>query len=193
MCVSQLRLVGDLSGASFAAKYEEPTYTVVETHPGFELRDYGSRLLAEVTMSGARDEAASDAFRVLAAYIFSKNTPEGSPIGMTIPVGQYEAEGEWRMWFSMPSRYSRDNLPPPSDPRIRILEQGPERLAVRSFSGRRDKSSFSEEALQLEQDVRSAGLEPTGPATLAVYNGPFTPGPFRRNEVLLPVVAADAP
>ena len=97
-----------MSGASFAAKYEEPTYTVVETHPGFELRDYGSRLLAEVTMSGARDEAASDAFRVLAAYIFSKNTPEGSPIGMTIPVGQYEAEGEWRMWFSMPSRYSSE-------------------------------------------------------------------------------------
>ena len=174
---------------SFAKEYEEPDYTVVESPPGIELRDYGPRLLAEVTLSGDRDREASNAFRVLAAYIFSKDTPEGSPIGMTVPVGQYEVEGEWRMWFAMPSRYTLDSLPPPNDPRIRIVERSPERVAVRSFSGRRDTASFSEEARQLTADATAAGLTPTGPATLAVYNGPFTPGPFRRNEVLLPVAS----
>ena len=173
--------------ASFAGKYEEPSYTVVERTEAFEVRDYGSRLLAEVTISGSRDSGANNGFRILAGYIFSSDTPEGSPIGMTVPVGQYESEGEWRMWFAMPSRYTSESLPPPNDPRIRILEREPERLAVRSMSGRMDKADFSDEAEQLEADVRAAGLQPTGPATLAVYNGPLTPGPFRRNEVLLPI------
>lgn len=179
--------------ASFAGKYEEPAYTVVDRTDAFEVRDYGTRLLAEVTLSGSRDSGASNGFRILAAYIFSSDTPEGSPIGMTVPVGQYESEGEWRMWFAMPSRYTLDNLPPPSDPRIRILERTPERLAVRSMSGRMDKADFSDEAARLEADVRAAGLTPAGPATLAVYNGPMTPGPFRRNEVLLPIEVASAP
>ena len=87
----------------------------------------------------------------------------------------------------MHSRYTRDILPPPNEPRIRIVERSQERVAVRSFSGRRDTASFSDEARQLTADAIAAGLTPTGPATLAVYNGPFTPGPLRRNEVLLPV------
>ena len=180
--------------ASFAGKYEEPDYTVVQQTETLEVRDYGPRLLAEVTMGTDRDSGANTGFRTLAAYIFSSDTPEGAPIGMTVPVGQYESdEGTWRMWFVMPSRYTVDNLPPPNDPRIRILERAPERLAVRSMSGRMDRANFSEDAEKLEADARAAGLEPIGPATLAVYNGPFTPGPFRRNEVMLPVRVTEDP
>ena len=173
--------------ASSAGQYEEPSFTLVERRGAFELRDYGPRLLAEVTMGGDRDEAASAAFRLLAGYIFSDDNAEGQAIGMTIPVGQYQVEGQWRMWFAMPARYSVESLPPPTDPRIRIVERGPERLAVRSFSGRTAKSHFSEEAAHLQADLQAEGFEATGPATFAVYNGPFTPGPLRRNEVLVPV------
>lgn len=179
--------------ASFAGKYEEPTYTVVRQTDAFEVRDYGSRLLAEVTLSGDRQAGASNGFRILAAYIFSEDTPEGEAIGMTVPVGQYENDGEWHMWFAMPSRYTVDNLPPPTDPRIRIVERSAERLVVRSLSGRLDTADFSQAAARLDADAREAGLQPIGPATLAVYNGPLTPGPFRRNEVLIPVAQHTEP
>ena len=171
----------------FAGRYEEPAYTVCLRQGDLEVRDYGPRLLAEVTLSGERKAGASDGFRILAAYIFSKDTPSGEPIGMTVPVGQVEEEGAWRMWFVLPSRYSRETLPPPTDPRIRIVEQPAERLAVTRRAGRMDTVDFTAEAAQLEEAARTAGLVPTGPATLAVYNGPLTPGPLRRNEVLLPV------
>jgi hypothetical protein len=173
--------------SGFAGRYEEPAYTVCQRSADLEVRDYGPRLLAEVTLSGDRKAGASQGFRILAAYIFSKDTPSGEPIGMTVPVGQVEHDGTWRMWFVLPSRYTRDTLPPPSDARIRIVEQPAERLAVQRRSGRMDTAGFSEEADRLEAAARGAGLTPTGPATLAVYNGPFTPGMLRRNEVMLPV------
>ena len=98
--------------ASFAGKYEEPDYTVVQKTDTLEVRDYGPRLLAEVTMGTDRDTGANTGFRTLAAYIFSDETPEGSPIGMTVPVGQYESnEGTWRMWFVMPNPASARAAP----------------------------------------------------------------------------------
>ncbi len=173
--------------SGFAGRYEEPAYTVCRKEADLEVRDYGPRLLAEVSLSGDRKTGASQGFRILAAYIFSKDTPTGDPIGMTVPVGQVQEAGSWRMWFVLPSRYTRATLPAPRDPRIRIVEQPAERLAVLRRSGRMDTAVFTEEAAQLEAAVRASGLTPIGPATLAVYNGPLTPGLLRRNEVMVPV------
>jgi len=124
---------------------------------------------------------------VLAAYIFSKDTPSGEPIGMTVPVGQLERDGAWQMWFVLPSRFTRETLPAATDPRIRIVEQPAERIALHRRAGRMDTADFDDEARRLDAAVRAAGLEPVGPPTLAVYNGPFVPGPFRRNEVQVAV------
>ncbi|MEC7947905.1 MAG: heme-binding protein [Myxococcota bacterium] len=173
--------------SGFAGRYEEPAYSVCLQQGELEVRDYTPRLLAEVTLTGDRKTTAGDGFRILASYIFSRDTPSGEPIGMTVPVGQVKQDDAWRMWFVLPSRYTRETLPPPSDDRIRIVEQPAERIAVLRRRGRMDKADFSGEAARLEDAARAAGLIPTGPATLAVYNGPLTPGPFRRNEVLLPV------
>ena len=179
--------------SGFAGRYEEPAYRVCRTESDLEVRDYGPRLLAEVTLSGDRKAGASEGFRILAAYIFSKDTPTGEPIGMTVPVGQVEEDGTWRMWFVLPSRYTRATLPTPRDPRIRIVEKPAERIAVLRRSGRMDTAVFAEEAALLEAAVRASGLIPAGPATLAVYNGPFTPGMLRRNEVMVPVAREEGP
>ena len=170
-----------------AKRYEEPMYTLVERIGSIELRDYGPRLMAEVVISGGRGSGASDAFRVLAAYVFSPSTPSGHPIGMTVPVGQYRQDDIWRMWFVMPSRYDRESLPPTGDERISIVERPAERVAVVRLAGRMDTADFDEIAARVTSEVDAAGYRPLGPATLAVYNGPFTPGPLRRNEVMVPV------
>ena len=179
-------------GAAFAAsagRYERPDYTLVERIGDVEVREYAPRLLAEVVMSGERDSSAGDAFGVLANYIFSRDTPSGEAIGMTVPVGQYREDeaGSWRMWFFMPSRYTLETLPPVNDPRIQITPVPTQRIAAMSFSGRMNTADFTSWSERLLVAVEEAGLAPVGAPTLAVYNGPFTPGPFRHNEVLVVV------
>jgi len=172
-----------LARSGLAGTYEEPAYQRCARVGELEIRDYGPRLLAEVTLQGDRKTGASEGFRVLASYIFSKDTPSGEPIGMTVPVGQLERDGAWQMWFVLPSRFTRETLPAATDPRIRIVEQPAERIALHRRAGRMDTADFDDEAKRLDAAVRAAGLEPIGPPTLAVYNGPFVPGPLRRNEV----------
>lgn len=190
LAVAVLVLVGlGIATATASARYEEPAYTVVAQLEGAELRDYGPRLYAQVTLPSERERSADSAFRILAAYIFNKDTPSGEAIGMTVPVGQYSDPGDdaWSMWFAMPSRYTIDTLPPVTDGRITIKEQPAQRVAALAFSGRRDRRDFSAQTEELLASIRGAGLTAVGPPTLAVYNGPLTPGPFRRNEVLVVV------
>lgn len=67
---------------------EEPGFTVLGLVNGTEIRRYGPRLAAEVTVVTPDEVAARNAgFRPLARYIFGAN--EGSArIAMTIPVAQ---------------------------------------------------------------------------------------------------------
>ena len=63
---------------------EEPDFTVVMAEDDFEVRDYPALIAAEVEVSGSRDEASSEGFRLLAGYIFGGNTRKES-IAMTTP------------------------------------------------------------------------------------------------------------
>jgi len=188
--IALLTLVGlGVATAAWASRYEEPAYTVVSQLGAVEVRDYGPRLYAQVSMPSERDRNADSAFRILAGYIFNKDTPSGEAIGMTIPVGQYSdpSEDAWNMWFAMPSRFTMETLPPVTDSRITIQEQPAQRVAALAFSGRMDTRDFSAQTDELLASVREAGLTAVGPPTLAVYNGPLTPGLLRRNEVLVVV------
>ncbi len=49
---------------------EEPSYTVVEKRDGYELRDYAPYIVAEVEVTGTRDQSMNQGFRLLADYIF---------------------------------------------------------------------------------------------------------------------------
>ena len=52
---------------------EEPKYTVIESAPPFELRQYAPMIIAEVTVDGDMSDAGSKGFRLIAGYIFGKN------------------------------------------------------------------------------------------------------------------------
>ncbi|MCB1323884.1 MAG: heme-binding protein [Spirochaetales bacterium] len=180
--------------------YELPSYTVVESHGEIEIRDYDSRLVAEVTVAGSRDEAANRGFRILAAYIFGENEPErsidmttpviqapaeqGAEIAMTSPVTQVAGDGTWTVQFGMPSDFTLEALPEARDERIefRILE--PARYVAIRFSGRWTDEAFRIERGRLETFVREKNLSVTGDPILAYYDDPFTFPWNRRNEIL---------
>jgi len=177
---------------------ETAAYTVERTLEGAELRSYGSRLVAEVTVSGSRSGAANAGFRILAGYIFGANA-DASKIAMTTPVAQVPdipagspavetgAAGaqSWTVRFTMPSDRSLATLPPPDDPRIRLLEAAPERMLVLQFSGRPTDAALAEATVSLLAIAGRAGIKGRGEPEFLFYDSPFTLPWNRRNEVAL--------
>jgi len=181
---------------------EEPPYTATLKEGEFELREYPSLIAAEVTVSGERSEAISAGFRLLAGYIFGGNTKkqsiamtapvtqaavENEKIAMTAPVTQTGSEAGWTVRFIMPQGYTLEALPIPNDPKVKLVPLPPASLAVVQFSGLAREPDIIEQTQLLNQFIAKKKLTPTGPATLARYDPPWTLWFLRRNEVMIPV------
>lgn len=167
---------------------EESAYRVVaQPGDGVEVRQYDSRLSAETTMSAPDDwDARSDAFRIIARYIFGANRPM-SEIAMTVPVETAATPGAMTMRFFMPGSLTQETLPEPTDPRVRIVEVRPELLAVLRFSGFPDAQAMAEHERELVAALGDSSWRPTGGAVGLFYDPPWTIPFLRRNEVAIPV------
>jgi hypothetical protein len=182
-----------VGAAAVYAQYrqtEQPDFALVSADEDFELRDYPSLVVAEVSHSGSRERASGASFRRLAAYIFAQDRPAGGEkIAMTAPVLQDETQpGEWRMRFVMPSKYTLETLPPaPAD--IALTQMPARRMAAIRFSGNGGGRDLALMEARLRDWMMGQGLMPAGEAEFAFYDAPMVPGPLRRNEVLIPVAA----
>ncbi len=179
--------------------YESPDYQVASRVGEIEIRDYAPYLVAETTVAGTLESAGNQGFRVLAKYIFGANRggkriamtspvtqeeAEGTKIAMTTPVTQERAGDRFQVRFMMPSDYSAETLPVPTDARIAIREVPPRTLAAIRYSGTWSKRNYDKHLDELYATLRSQGLEPVGHPIWARYNPPFTPWFLRRNEIL---------
>ena len=202
--------IGILAGlggvVGIRAGTEEPKFTVVERLGAVEIRHYGPRLAAEATVSGPDEAARNEGFRKVAGYIFGGNTTKSS-IAMTAPVAQSAASekiamtapvaqtaggpGAWKVQFFMPSRYSRETLPTPSDPSVRIVEVPPQDYAVLKFSGSRTGSAVVARQKELASAIAAGHWRSTGEPSAWFYDPPWTPPFMRRNEVAASVSRAD--
>jgi hypothetical protein len=170
---------------------EQPQFALVAEDGEFQLRDYPALVVAEVSHAGSRERASGASFRRLAAYIFGQDRPAGGEaIAMTAPVLQDEPQpGEWRMRFVMPAKYTLATLPPaPAD--IALAQVPARRMAAVRFSGYGRASDLALAEARLRDWLTGQGLMPAGEAEFAFYDAPMVPGPLRRNEVLIPVAAA---
>lgn len=181
---------------------EQPKYTVSVKEGDFEVRRYEPYIAAEVVVGGDQGEAVQLGFRKLAGYIFGGNAgkakismtapvaqrPEGEKIAMTSPVAQTpQGRGRWMVQFMMPSAYTLQTLPRPSDPDIRFRAEPAREMAVLRFSGVARDQSYREKAEALRRWVAGRGMTVRGDAVLAQYDPPWTLWFLRRNEVLLEV------
>jgi hypothetical protein len=193
-------LIFSLFGSS-AMAIEEPAFKTVLKDGNFEVRDYPSLVVAEVTVSGGQKEAASKGFRLLAGYIFGGNKrrqsiamtapvaqePSSEKIAMTAPVTQIANAGTWIVRFTMPSAYTLETLPAPNDPKVQLRRLPAERVAVLRFSGLAMKADVDAKTDELVAATKAHHLHAIGPVSLAQYNPPWTPWFMRRNEVMIPV------
>jgi hypothetical protein len=165
------------------------------------VRDYPALVVAETTVSGGQKDAASQGFRRLAGYIFGGNQAKkkiamtapveqrrtSEKIAMTAPVGQTPTDEGWVVRFTMPSGYTLATLPTPNDAQVKLRETPAVRVAVVRFSGLARPDDVATQTTRLSTWIAQRKLTPTGPATLAQYNPPWTLWFLRRNEVMIPV------
>ncbi len=185
------------------ARTREVPYQVRESDHSFEVREYGSRIVAEVEASGEREKALNDAFSTLAGYLFGKNstrtqaemtktihaTDSKAKLSMTIPVTtQSVGTGSTiRMRFFMPPEYTMESLPVPDDKRVKVFELPAQKIAVLRFSGSARKVNFERHLETLKRMLEAKGLTPSGEPYEAYYNPPFTPVFLKRNEICIPL------
>jgi len=190
-----------VSGASMAA--DEPVHTVVRSEGDIEIRAYAPMIVAEVEVSGDREQAGNRGFRPLADYIFGNNAPNqsiemtapvttsrGQSIEMTAPVTSTSSGSDsWTVAFVMPQDWTMETLPRPNNPAVNIREIAEHQMAVIKFRGRRNSETTNAHQAELAQWMEANGYEATGDAVYASYSPPWTPLPFRRHEVQIPVRA----
>ena len=174
---------------------EKPSYTVVEKKDGYEIRKYNSYITASYTGTGS----INNGFMNVAGYIFGGNISSqkiamtspviesdiaSEKIAMTSPVITRDADSMKTTSFVLPSEYTLETLPAPTNKDVVLEEVSESMWAVRIFSGRQLSKEKEEEYVnelmkKLERDLISY----TSMYQFAYYDPPSTLPFLRRNEV----------
>ena len=180
---------------------EEPQYTVESKATHYEIRKYGSVVVAETKIDSDFDNAGNQAFKILAGYIFGANKSKtkiamtapviqeavSEKIEMTAPVTQTKNASGFLVQFTMPKKYTLETLPVPDDSRVLLRQLPGRRVAVYTYSGSWSESRYAEKLADFNLDLKSDKVETFGEPLLARYNSPFQLWFLRRNEIWLEV------
>jgi hypothetical protein len=165
---------------------EVQSYRVIKSLKGFEIREYDPHTLVTTWSQGDLGSSAYNAFGYLAGFI-GGNNQKRQPIAMTAPVLQRESGDGFEVSFVMPAGMT--DVPAPASSALRIEQFAKSTFAALSFSGFAREALFRAKEQKLRKLLAESGYEVMGMPRFARYNGPWTPGPLRRNEVLLEIAA----
>jgi hypothetical protein len=184
-------------------RLEKPAYRVVDERGDIEYRQYEPYLVSETVIEQARDykTAGTEGFRRLFRYISGDNagqakismtvpvaqTESSQKIAMTAPVQQTEAAEDWRVAFMLPSEYTLESAPQPTDNRVKIRAVPGRLVAVLRYSGRWTERNYMEKRAALREALKKESVTPVGEVQSAQYTPPSTPAFLRRNEVLVEI------
>lgn len=171
--------------ATARAAYESAKYTVIETDGPCEIREYPDLLLATTSMRFAA-QGEDGSFMRLFRYISGANDAE-QKVAMTTPVFMEPETGEstGRMGFVIPQKVAQQGAPGPTGDKVELTKRAGGRFAVIRFSGRMTTARFQDAEKRLREWMAARNLAADGAAETAGYDPPWTPGPLRRNEVLI--------
>jgi len=164
--------------------YESAEYTVLEVDGNIELREYPDLMMATTSMSNV--EGGDGSFGRLFRYISGGNQ-EKQKVAMTTPVFMEPTtnQGVGQMGFVIPKEVADSNAPEPTSDQVSLTKRVGGTFAVIRFSGRPDDDSRSRQITNLEAWIQQRGYQTEGEPEFAGYDPPWTPGPIRRNEILI--------
>ena len=127
---------------------EEPKYQILKSNNDYEIRKYSDRLAVEVTYSNE-----DSGFRYLFNYISGENTTsekvsmtvpvtQSVKIDMTAPVNQTKKDDKMLMQFFLPSKFTLDTAPKPTNKKVRLVVLKGDYYAVIKYSGRVTNKNF---------------------------------------------------
>ena len=172
---------------------EEPKYQILKSNKNYEIRKYKDRLAVEVTYSNE-----DSGFRYLFNYISGENTT-AEKVSMTVPVTQSvkidmtalvtqsKKNGKMVMQFFLPSKYTLNTAPKPTNSRVSLVVLEGDIYAVIKYSGRVTNKNFQKHYQQLKETLIKDNIIFIEPPIRATFNGPFTLPVFRRNEVMIKI------
>lgn len=165
--------------------YESAEYTVLQSDGAFEVRDYPALMMAT---TNTRFEAQGDdgSFMRLFRYISGANDADRK-VAMTTPVFMQPAVDDvpGQMGFVIPKKTVEQRIPEPAGDSVQIQERTGGPFAVIRFNGRLTSDSLKKAEGRLRNWMVSKELVGDANAESAGYDPPWTPGPLRRNEVLI--------
>ena len=169
-----------------SARIEKQKYRVVKKDKDFEIRFYPPAIFA-TTKSVAKSyrELGNSGFRKIAGYIFGNNETSAK-IAMTAPVHMDINEKGSSMSFVMPSEYTLDKLPRPTDARVELHESPAVYIAAIEFSGYANDQKINQYKDQLSQILNKKGIKTIGNPTYLGYNAPYEII-GRKNEVVIAI------
>ena len=189
----------------FSSRVEQAQYSVEKKTSDYEIRTYPARIEAQATVAGEYDAALNEGFRIVAGSIFGGNiqkrgiamtapvvertaeAPQSQTIAMTAPVRMSGQSDARTVSFVMPSSYTLESLPTPTDSRVKLVSVAPQKVAVKRFSWYRTTARIIKLQKELLEDLARDGVPVIGQPSYAGYNAPWTPPWLLRNEVAVQV------
>jgi hypothetical protein len=161
-------------------------YELIREIGKIEIRRYPKIVIAKV-------EDPENGFNLLYRFITGENRQK-EKVKMTTPVVSQKIQmtspvfsDTGTMAFVMPTEYTLETTPDPTDERVKIAEI-PERLvAALCFSGGWSEAHFEKERQELMKTLADAKIKTKGKTFTMLYNPPFIPGFLRRNEVAIEI------
>lgn len=168
--------------------YEAAEYQVVTREGSLEIREYPPLMMATTQMK-MTEQGNDGSFMRLFRYITGDNDTE-QKVAMTVPVfmSPDSPEDLGQMGFVIPKETAAQGIPQPNSNRVAIKERQGGRYAVLRFSGRMDTQTCASAETSLREWMSKIDASADGKAEFAGYDPPWTPGPLRRNEVLIPIL-----
>ena len=167
------------------AAYETAQYEVIEKDGDIEIRQYPDLMLVSVD-TGEASQGRDGSFMKLFRYISGANIAE-QKIAMTTPVFMEDehARSQGKMGFVLPQDVAAAGIPAPEATDVKIRKRSGGRFAVIRFAGQLNSATAREKEAELRKWLDANGIVGEEFAESAGYDAPFTPGPLRRNEVLI--------
>jgi hypothetical protein len=201
LLIAAVMLIPVIMFALALLSLDEPDYTLVEEHDGFELRRYAPLIVAETEVEVPFDTATEAASPLLVDYVQrgnqgERNLPMLAPVRLQLAAdapgnatGDVGAggDGPWRYQFAMPKEYRMSMLPRPTETRVTLRQLPAQLIAARRYNGDWSEERYREQEAALLDAVEAKGLVPISNPVFARYNAAFVPGFLRRNEVMIEV------
>jgi hypothetical protein len=186
-------LLFTIFNTEIAMALEEPKYEIIKSTKNYEIRKYNSRLAIQTEYS-----YENSGFRYLFNYISGENNisekvsmtvpvTQSVKIDMTSPVTQFNNNGKMVMQFYLPSKFTIENAPQPTNTRVKLVTIDGGHFAVLKYSGRSSDKNYLKKLNKLKDYLIKDKIEMLDSGTKATFNGPFTLPILRRNEAMIKI------